>query len=49
MKERERGINLEKKNEIMIAVFEDGHSGNSMPEGLIEDQAMAGMLVRKQL
>lgn len=47
--ERERAINFKKKNEIMIAVFGDDYSGNTMQEGLIEDQAMAGISVRKQL
>lgn len=42
MREREQLI-LRRKNEIMIAMFGDDYSGNTIQEGLIEDQAMAGI------
>lgn len=46
---RKKAMNFEKENEIMIAMFGDDYSGNTMQEGLIEEQAMAGISVRKQL
>lgn len=33
----------------MIAMFGDDYSGNGMQEGLMEEQAMAGISVREQL
>ena len=49
MYETEIAMDFEIRNEIMIAMFGDDYPGNGMQEGLMEEQAMAGILVRKQL
>ena len=46
---REIAIELEIRNEIMVAMFGDDYSGNGMQERSIEEQEITIISVRKKL
>lgn len=46
---REIEIDLEMRNEIMVAMFGDDYFGNGMQERPVEEQEITGISVRKKL